>query len=56
MSSRGRDAITPDVPTIPLPPEEEPPATCLDHLNILKPNHMKALVWKNFLWMWRNVG
>ncbi|XP_033207957.1 ABC transporter G family member 23-like [Belonocnema kinseyi] len=23
---------------------------------MLNPTHMKALIWKNFLWMWRNVG
>lgn len=56
MSSRGADVIVPDITAPPLPPDEEIPATCADHLRIVKGRHMKALIWKNFLWMWRNVG
>ena len=56
MSSRGRDAITPEPPAPPLPPEEELPESCTENLKFLKSNHMKALIWKNFVWMWRNVG
>lgn len=40
----------------PLPPSEEQPATLIDYVKVFKPHHMKALIWKNFLWMWRNVG
>lgn len=39
-----------------LPPDEEPPYACSDLLKVFVPHHMKALIWKNFLWMWRNVG
>ncbi|XP_070154708.1 ABC transporter G family member 20 isoform X3 [Polyergus mexicanus] len=35
-----------------LPPEEEGSSK----FTMLDPMHMKALIWKNFLWMWRNVG
>lgn len=28
----------------------------MDHLKVFKKHHMKALIWKNFLWMWRNPG
>ncbi|XP_011305876.1 ABC transporter G family member 23 [Fopius arisanus] len=35
-----------------LPPEEEGKSNFAP----LNPQHMKALIWKNFLWMWRNVG
>lgn len=40
----------------PLPPSEEQPAKLIDYIKVFKPHHMKALIWKNFLWMWRNVG
>lgn len=39
----------------PLPPEEDIEWTWKDYFSIYKPNHMKALVWKNTLWMLRNV-
>ncbi|XP_067007499.1 ABC transporter G family member 23 [Anabrus simplex] len=42
--------------TIDLPPEEEPETKITDYFKIVAPNRMKALLWKNFLWMWRNVG
>lgn len=59
MSSRGgRVSIAPE-PTEnappELPPDEEPPMTCSDHFKIVKLSHMRALIWKNFLWMWRNA-
>lgn len=57
MSTRVKDVITgSEAPHPPLPPEEELPATLKDYLSIFKPRHLKALIWKNFLWMWRNVG
>ncbi|KAG5319387.1 ABCGK protein, partial [Pseudoatta argentina] len=34
-----------------LPPEEKGSSK-----HTINPMHMKALIWKNFLWMWRNVG
>ncbi|KAL0122984.1 hypothetical protein PUN28_007557 [Cardiocondyla obscurior] len=40
-----------DVPA--LPPEEKGDSSKYTTLN---PSHMKTLIWKNFLWMWRNVG
>lgn len=39
-----------------LPPEEQVMSTCMDRVKFLKSRHMKALVWKNFLWMWRNAA
>lgn len=57
MSSRaGRISIAPDdnVPPIDLPPEEDHPRSCSDYFKIFNGSHMKALIWKNFLWMWRN--
>lgn len=45
-----------DITTPPLPPSEEKPATFIDYIKVVRPHHMKALIWKNFLWMWRNVG
>ncbi|KAG5679693.1 hypothetical protein PVAND_009246 [Polypedilum vanderplanki] len=57
MSSRGPDLASPPIiHAPPLPPDDEPEYSCWDYLSILKKNHMKALIWKNFLWMWRNVG
>ncbi|XP_023014771.1 ABC transporter oskyddad [Leptinotarsa decemlineata] len=38
-----------------LPPEDKPHTPIGDYFKILKINHMRALVWKNFLWMWRNI-
>lgn len=59
MSSRGgRVSIAPDnTENAPpeLPPEEEPPRTFWDYFKFMKLAHMRALVWKNFLWMWRNA-
>ncbi|XP_018579949.1 ABC transporter G family member 20 [Anoplophora glabripennis] len=59
MSSRtGRVSIAPEpnaaVPPE-LPPEDEPETSFKDYLKIVKKNHMRALIWKNFLWMWRNI-
>jgi hypothetical protein len=56
MSSRGPDIMSPDIHAPPLPPDENANHSCSDHFKILKSNHMKALIWKNFLWMWRNFG
>lgn len=58
LHSRGPDMMVPthNVIAPPLPPEEEAPGSCWDNFSFLKMNHMKALIWKNFLWMWRNFG
>lgn len=57
MSNRVKDVITASEGAHPpLPPEDETPATFRDYISVFKSNHMKALIWKNFLWMWRNVG
>lgn len=45
-----------EITSPPLPPSEEQPATFIDYVKVFRPHHMKALIWKNFLWMWRNVG
>ncbi|XP_034939310.1 ABC transporter G family member 23 [Chelonus insularis] len=54
ISSRRRSiAVTSDDEYIPeLPPEEKGH----NNFKMLDSQHMKALIWKNFLWMWRNVG
>jgi hypothetical protein len=56
MSSRGPDIMAPVVTAPPLPPDEDTSNSCSDYFFILKSHHMKALIWKNFLWMWRNFG
>lgn len=59
MSSRGgRVSIAPEPETsqLPeLPPEEDPEIKCTDYFKVVKSSHMRALIWKNFLWMWRNA-
>lgn len=53
ICSRRRSVVISDDGHVPeLPPEEEGPSK----FKMLDPQHMKALIWKNFLWMWRNVG
>lgn len=39
-----------------MPPEEETGWDVVDYLKVVSPNRMNALIWKNFLWLWRNVG
>ena len=56
MSSRGPDMVTPEIIAPPLPPVEEPKIPWTKKIQFLRSNHMKALIWKNFLWMWRNFG
>lgn len=56
MSSRGPDSITPEIQAPPLPPEEDTKVPFIEYFKFAKPIHMQALIWKNFLWMWRNVG
>lgn len=58
MSSRGRVSIAPEPTEIShpeLPPDEKPPMTVTDFFKIVSLTHMRALIWKNFLWMWRNA-
>ncbi|XP_050310150.1 ABC transporter G family member 20 [Anthonomus grandis grandis] len=54
-----RVSIAPDatVETIvsEVPPDDEPDVHWTEYLKVIKPSHMKALIWKNFLWMWRNI-
>lgn len=57
MNSAIRDPITAaEMPASPLPIDKEPPATLMQHLDVISSHHMRALVWKNYLWMLRNVG
>lgn len=55
----GRVSIAPDatVETIPpeLPEDEIPETRFVDYFKVVKGSHMRALMWKNFLWMWRNI-
>ncbi|KAL4148776.1 hypothetical protein QTP88_002935 [Uroleucon formosanum] len=39
-----------------LPPEVNPKMKLFDRYKIFQTHHMRALIWKNFLWMWRNVA
>lgn len=64
LSARGagrRVSISPGEPDIPelappeLPPDDDVSVSCCDRLKVVQGNHMKALLWKNALWMWRNV-
>ncbi|XP_020718098.1 ABC transporter G family member 20 isoform X2 [Ceratitis capitata] len=57
MNSAIRDPITAaEMPASPLPFDDEPTTTFWQALDVITWIHMRALVWKNFLWMWRNVG
>ena len=57
MSSAIRDPITSSsVPAPPLPPEQEMPTSFLYNLHVMSSHHLHALIWKNFLWMMRNMG
>ncbi|KAJ4446324.1 hypothetical protein ANN_13019 [Periplaneta americana] len=38
-----------------LPPEKGEKWSMMDYILCLSPHRMKAAVWKDFLWMWRNV-
>ncbi|XP_024080654.1 ABC transporter G family member 23 isoform X1 [Cimex lectularius] len=40
----------------PIPPDDDVAFSWKDVLSLYKSHHMKALVWKNLLWVWRNVG
>ncbi|KAI4501773.1 hypothetical protein M0802_003108 [Mischocyttarus mexicanus] len=53
ISSRRRSIVVTDEGNIPELPLEEKVFPKLSMLNL---KHMKALIWKNFLWMWRNFG
>lgn len=39
-----------------MPPEEGKKWGLMDYLKCLSPHRMKAVIWKDFLWMWRNVS
>lgn len=58
MSSKGRVVVTPDInpPVDSLPPEEKPKRGCMETFMPMKWHHMKALIWKNFLSLFRNFG
>ncbi|KAF2878619.1 hypothetical protein ILUMI_27552 [Ignelater luminosus] len=64
ISSRGcrRVSIAPSpedegpiAPVMEIPPDDVHPTKISDYLFVFKGNHMKALVWKNLLWMIRNI-
>ncbi|XP_050483054.1 ABC transporter G family member 23 [Bombus huntii] len=52
VSSRRKSIVIDHLNVSDLPPEDE----CHGTSRMVNPMHMKALIWKNFLWMWRNVG
>ncbi|KAI8423035.1 hypothetical protein MSG28_014123 [Choristoneura fumiferana] len=58
MSSKGRVVVTPDIasPMEALPPEEKPPTTCFERIKPMQWRHMKSLMWKNFLSLFRNYS
>ncbi|GAB0092849.1 ABC transporter G family member 20 [Sergentomyia squamirostris] len=58
MSSRGQEVVEnmPDPMNLDIPDEEIVPKTFADSFRVFQWIHMKPLMWKNLLWMWRNVG
>ncbi|CAD7092081.1 unnamed protein product [Hermetia illucens] len=57
MSSKHLETVETDVANPPLPPDEgTPPMKFWERMSIMKMHRVKALVWKNMLWMWRNFG
>ncbi|KAH8362920.1 hypothetical protein KR084_003043 [Drosophila pseudotakahashii] len=57
MSSAARDPISTTAPVAPpLPPPQETPTSFWYNLHVMQSHHLHALIWKNFLWMMRNVG
>lgn len=57
MSSAARDPIsTTAVAAPPLPPVQEIRTSFWYNLHVMQSHHLHALIWKNFLWMMRNVG
>lgn len=52
VSSRRKSIVIDHSSVLDMPPEDESSRTSM----MVDPMHMKALLWKNFLWMWRNVG
>lgn len=57
MTSRGGDPLAVSaVLAPPLPPEEDVPTSWWYNLHVMSRHHLHALIWKNFLWMMRNVG
>lgn len=53
-----RVSIVPEDPqmtTTEVPPDDEVKVTWKDRISFCKSNHMRALVWKNGLWMLRNI-
>ncbi|PNF21464.1 ABC transporter G family member 23 [Cryptotermes secundus] len=46
---------TPEETEPDLPPEEGGKWGLMDYLKFLSIHRMKAVIWKDFLWMWRNV-
>ncbi|CAH2059222.1 unnamed protein product, partial [Iphiclides podalirius] len=58
MTSKSRVVVATELigPVEALPPEEKPPNGCLERVKPMKWHHMKALVWKNFLSLFRNFG
>lgn len=53
ISSRRRSIVVTDEGNLPELPSEKKD---FSKFNVLNLQHMKALIWKNFLWMWRNFG
>ena len=39
-----------------IPPEEVTTFSVWEYCVVFRMYHMKALMWKNILWMWRNFG
>lgn len=57
MSSKGRVVVTPELlnPIEAMPPEEKPKRS-LESYMPMKWHHMKPLIWKNFLSLFRNFA
>ncbi|CAB0006325.1 unnamed protein product [Nesidiocoris tenuis] len=52
----GTGSEPPSPTTDPVPPEDEVESSWTDNLKVYTSHHMKALIWKNMLWMCRNIG
>lgn len=53
LSSKDVNPVTSTEPD--LPPDEGGKWGLMDYLKFLSIHRMKAVIWKDFLWMWRNV-
>ncbi|XP_041985224.1 ABC transporter G family member 20 [Aricia agestis] len=56
FSMSSRQGVVGEVVVEDLPPEDAPREGCIERIKPMKWRHMKALVWKNFLSLFRNIS